>query len=171
MSNYYCDICHLFTDDSETGIIHCNKCGICRVGSDLIHCDKCNICISSNIFDEHNCREGMYSHDCPICMENLHHSTISPINTKCGHSMHSTCYKEYIMNGSYKCPLCKRTMFDATILWNNIENYVNATEMPEEYKDKISGIICNDCQAMSRVPFHFMYHKCPKCNSWNTDLT
>ena len=170
MAKYYCSICHLFSDDSETGIIHCDKCGICRVGSDVIHCDNCCMCINTSNFEGHICREGMYNYDCPICMEDMNHSTIPIFSSECSHSMHSTCYREYVMQGSYKCPLCNKTMYDATPLWNIIEQYVNTTEMPEEYQDKTSDIICNDCQEKSNVPFHFMYHKCPNCNSWNTDL-
>ena len=31
-ANYYCDICHLWEDDPNKSIYHCNDCGICRVG-------------------------------------------------------------------------------------------------------------------------------------------
>lgn len=41
-ANYYCDVCHLWEDDPNRSIYHCNDCGICRVGrglgKDFIHC-------------------------------------------------------------------------------------------------------------------------------------
>lgn len=41
-ANYYCDICHLWEDDPNKSIYHCNDCGICRVGmglgKDFFHC-------------------------------------------------------------------------------------------------------------------------------------
>lgn len=41
-ANYYCDVCHLWEDDPNRSIYHCNDCGICRVGAglgkDFFHC-------------------------------------------------------------------------------------------------------------------------------------
>jgi uncharacterized CHY-type Zn-finger protein len=39
---YYCSVCHLWDDDANKSIYHCNDCGICRrglgIGKDYIHC-------------------------------------------------------------------------------------------------------------------------------------
>jgi uncharacterized CHY-type Zn-finger protein len=39
---YYCSVCHLWDDDTNKSIYHCNDCGICRVGrglgKDFFHC-------------------------------------------------------------------------------------------------------------------------------------
>lgn len=39
---YYCGVCHLWDDDTNKSIYHCNDCGICRVGrgigKDFFHC-------------------------------------------------------------------------------------------------------------------------------------
>ena len=43
-------------------------------------------------------------------------------------------------------------------------------QMPEEYKDKISKILCNDCEKKTEAPFHFMYHKCVECGGYNTSV-
>ena len=106
---------------------------------------------------------------CMICLENLSNEQQYSL-PECSHTFHQNCIMQWFRSGSHKCPLCNKTMYDATPLWNIIEQYVENTEMPEEYHDKTSDIICNDCQEKSNVPFHFMYHKCPNCNSWNTDL-
>lgn len=46
-ANYYCDVCHLWEDDPNRSIYHCNDCGICRVGrglgKDFFHC-KVSLC-------------------------------------------------------------------------------------------------------------------------------
>lgn len=31
-------------------------------------------------------------------------------------------------------------------------------------------ILCNDCEQKGEAPFHFVYHKCSHCNSYNTRL-
>lgn len=47
--NYYCDICHLWEDDPNRSIYHCNDCGICRVGrglgKDFFHCKVRHLCL------------------------------------------------------------------------------------------------------------------------------
>ena len=30
------------------------------------------------------------------------------------------------------------------------------------------AILCNDCERKGQAPFHFVYHKCPHCASYNT---
>ena len=54
--------------------------------------------------------------------------------------------------------------------WNIINQYVENSVMPEEYRDKIVTVFCNDCRKKSQTKFHFAYHKCQECNSWNTDV-
>ena len=40
--------------------------------------------------------------------------------------------------------------------------------MPDEYKDKLMTVQCNDCLVKSNVPFHIMGGKCKDCRSYNT---
>ena len=40
--------------------------------------------------------------------------------------------------------------------------------MPEEYKNTKMMILCNDCLAQSKVPFHILPGKCKSCRSYNT---
>ena len=54
--------------------------------------------------------------------------------------------------------------------WLQIENHVNSQVMPDEYKNWKSDIICCDCNKKSVTKFHFEYHKCQHCNSWNTKV-
>ena len=31
-------------------------------------------------------------------------------------------------------------------------------------------VLCRDCEARSDAPFHFVYHKCQQCGSYNTTV-
>lgn len=42
--------------------------------------------------------------------------------------------------------------------------------MPAEYEKFISHIFCNDCEEKSPAKYHFFYHKCSKCGSYNTTV-
>lgn len=33
---------------------------------------------------------------------------------------------------------------------------------------QIQDILCNDCERKGRAPFHWLYHKCGFCGSYNT---
>lgn len=47
MAHYFCDICHLFDDDSEKNLWHCMHCGYCiktPVNKSYAHCFECNTC-------------------------------------------------------------------------------------------------------------------------------
>lgn len=34
----------------------------------------------------------------------------------------------------------------------------------------MQAVMCNDCGKHSKAPFHFVYHKCAHCASYNTRL-
>lgn len=34
----------------------------------------------------------------------------------------------------------------------------------------VQVILCNDCGRQGEAPFHFVYHKCSSCRSYNTRL-
>jgi hypothetical protein len=42
--------------------------------------------------------------------------------------------------------------------------------MPAEYQDFWSIVLCNDCEKKSKTRYHFLYHKCQECSSYNTKL-
>ena len=50
----------------------------------------------------------------------------------------------------------------------NGEYEINNNEMPEEYRDKVMHILCNECNYKSEVPLHVIGGKCSNCNSFNT---
>lgn len=42
--------------------------------------------------------------------------------------------------------------------------------MPPEYEKYIAHIFCNDCERKSPAKYHFFYHKCAHCGSYNTTV-
>ncbi|CEI86363.1 hypothetical protein RMCBS344292_00805 [Rhizopus microsporus] len=42
--------------------------------------------------------------------------------------------------------------------------------MPPEYDKYISHIFCNDCEKKTQAKYHFFYHKCGHCGSFNTTV-
>lgn len=164
MGIFYCEVCHLLTDiDRE--IYHCYKCGMCRVGGrdNFKHCDKCGVCVPKNS-DHGNC---MNIYDCPICMEDIKTSTLGFMKMRCGHYIHSYCFKGLIEN-DIKCPTCLRCIVDPEKYNDAMEREINLTPMPKEYDDMMVKIMCNECLKESEVKFHIIGAKCSECGSYNT---
>ncbi len=171
LANYYCDICHLFSQNSELSY-HCDKCGICRIKAnktdDNFHCDICNCCYKTK---NHICKENVFDNNCPVCQTYLFTSRDDIIQLNCLHNLHSHCYTELFNNADsfiVGCPVCRKSIVRIPKIESQIENYTNSLIIPEEYKDIVATICCNDCLKLSKVPFKFMYHKCQECGSWNT---
>lgn len=169
LANYHCSICNLWDDDPHKQIFHCEQCRICRRGrrEDYIHCDRCGGCIASSHFPEHKCRDGSLDSNCPICSDNLF-STTTPVQfMPCGHAIHFWCLQDYTKN-SYQCPICLKSIGDMSHFFHRIDEVMASQKMPEEYAKVKSLILCNDCEKKSVVPFHFIYHRCDHCRSYNT---
>lgn len=164
---YFCNICNLF-DDIDKQQYHCDKCGICRINGkeSSIHCDNCNICLSLSNYNGHKCidtREIL----CPICMGEIFTSTNNIMPMICGHYIHRKCFQDLIQV-SYKCPLCLQSIIDTKDLIKIIDEEIQLTEMPEDYKNMLVRILCNDCHLESEIPYHVVGLKCGGCGSYNT---
>ncbi|ELR22934.1 zinc finger, C3HC4 type (RING finger) domain containing protein [Acanthamoeba castellanii str. Neff] len=113
---YYCNICHLWSDDPKKSIFHCVDCGICRIGKglgvDFFHCSKCKACLAISLQNNHQCIEDVLNTNCPVCWEHLFTSRDPLSVLTCGHSMHKACFETYTRNGFYRCPTCQRMLFD-----------------------------------------------------------
>ena len=170
-AEYYCNICKLWKS-LDTDSFHCEKCNLCWLGkkNEFIHCDNCNTCLKKTAFDSHTCIKDSIKNICPICNEKMFGNTYPVIPLKCGHYMHLDCFNEYSKN-EYKCPLCKKSIYDKLdALWDQIDIEMENSQMPNEFKNWISHIICNDCEIKSFVSYHFLYHKCKTCNGYNTNI-
>jgi RING finger/CHY zinc finger protein 1 len=88
---------------------------------------------------------------------------------KCGHILHKSCLDRLISNGhTYTCPTCNKALFDMNSYYSRLEQEIQATPMPEEYRSLVVEILCNECQRRSVVPFHILGHKCSSCSAYNT---
>ena len=43
-----------------------------------------------------------------------------------------------------------------------------AERLPPEYAARRQAILCNDCGETGQAAFHFVYHRCQLCSSYNT---
>lgn len=170
MAKYYCKICKLFDDERE--IYHCPYCNLCRVGKglgiDFFHCMKCNACMSRSL-SIHPCREKCLEDNCPICHEMLFTSS-SPVKAlSCGHLMHSSCFKDFTFT-HYTCPICSKSLGDMQVYFAMLDALLAEEKIPDEYSGQTQRILCNDCEKRGSATFHWLYHKCSYCGSYNTRL-
>ncbi|CAL0323124.1 unnamed protein product [Lupinus luteus] len=174
MGKYFCETCKLFDDDISKQQYHCSDCGICRTGGreNNFHCDKCGCCYSILLKNSHPCVERAMHHDCPICCEYLFETTKDILVLPCGHTIHKCCLEEMRKHLQYACPLCSKSIYDMSKVWEKLDLEIAATPMPPPYRNKMVSILCNDCGKYSHnVRFHFVGHKCLHCNSYNTRQT
>lgn len=168
MAKYYCNICKFF--DDERMVYHCPFCNLCRVGRglgvDFFHCMTCNCCLGMKLV-EHKCREKGLETNCPICCDFLFTSSASVRALPCGHFMHSACFQAYTCS-HYTCPICSKSLGDMAVYFGMLDALLAAEELPEEYRDKCQDILCNDCDRKGTSLFHWLYHKCGFCGSYNT---
>lgn len=168
MAQYYCNICKFF--DDERSVYHCPFCNLCRVGkglgSDFFHCMTCNCCLSVKLVD-HKCREKGLETNCPICCDFLFTSSASVRALPCGHFMHSACFQAYTCS-NYICPICSKSLGDMAVYFGMLDALLASEQLPEEYRDHCQDILCNDCGRKGTARFHWLYHKCGSCGSYNT---
>eukprot|EP00803_Ostreobium_quekettii_P008044 evm.model.scf_323EXC.4 EVM.evm.TU.scf_323EXC.4 scf_323EXC:18158-30601(+) len=171
MANYYCSICHLFDDSPQGEIYHCPFCNVCRrgkgLGQDFFHCMECNACMHMSLFKRHKCREKCIEGVCPVCKDNLFDSHQPIKELRCGHFMHSTCFSQY-SRWNYTCPICSKSMGDMCMYFRMLDSLLASHSMPDQFRDMTQRILCNDCGHKGEAPYHFVYHACPRCRSYNT---
>lgn len=171
MGEYFCGSCKFFESNPDKELFHCDDCGICRVGKrdDFFHCTTCNACIAVPLKESHKCVEKSLESNCPICHVYMFESRDPVIFNQCGHAMHVECYTEYVKS-SYTCPLCCKSLGDMTDYFNRIDEVMETMEMPEEFRHTVATIFCNDCERRSSTQYHFQFHKCQECGSYNSTV-
>lgn len=172
LGHYFCSVCKFWDNDLSKEIFHCEQCRLCRIGKreDYFHCVKCNACISNNMIKGHKCIERNLESDCPICGEFMFTSVHPVIFMPCGHGLHEKCHRDHIKN-SYQCPICCKSLADMTAYFRRLDKFLESHVMPDEYASWMSVILCNDCELKSNAAYHFLYHKCQSCGSYNTKVT
>jgi RING finger/CHY zinc finger protein 1 len=173
-ASYYCDICHLYSDNPKSEIYHCDKCNICRIcgvgnkPSDFFHCDKCGGCIHKKHEKIHKCVTDGFKNDCCICLEGMFHSRDSIVILGCGHAIHNKCLNLSLGQNKYTCPLCRKMMISGDALEVLIQHYDNIIQLYPYEDDIKSKISCNDCEFKGEIKFHPMGLKCGGCGGYNT---
>ncbi|KAK1359771.1 Zinc ion binding protein [Heracleum sosnowskyi] len=170
MASYYCKICKLFDDERQ--VYHCPYCNLCRLGKglgiDFFHCMVCNACMNLSL-TVHLCREKCFEDVCPICHESIFTSSTSIKSLKCSHLMHSSCFQAYTCS-HYTCPICIKSLGDMQMYFEMLDAYLADEKIPDEHAGQTQAILCNDCEKRGNASFHWFYHKCPQCGSYNTRL-
>lgn len=171
--HHYCKECRFMDNTPGKKVYHCDKCKICRLGEGLgednYHCDRCEACVSLKSKGHHRCMSKALHANCPVCRVYLFTSTEPVVFMRCGHTMHAKCFDDYT-SGSYQCPLCLRSLTDMKMYFRQIDELVESQPMPPGFENKVSHILCNDCGEKSDVRYHFAYHKCDMCKSYNTKI-
>ncbi|XP_061989050.1 zinc finger protein BRUTUS [Rosa rugosa] len=168
MAKYYCNICKFF--DDERTVYHCPFCNLCRLGKglgiDFFHCMTCNCCLGIKLVN-HKCLEKSLETNCPICCDFLFTSSATVRALPCGHYMHSACFQAYTCS-HYTCPICSKSLGDMAVYFGMLDALLAAEQLPEEYQNRRQDILCNDCDRKGTSRFHWLYHKCGNCGSYNT---
>ena len=197
MAQYFCKVCNLF-DDLQDGksIYHCPFCNVCRkgkgLGQDFFHCMKCNSCVSL-VMGPHEChgKKSSMESECPVCKDFMFDSETPVKMLPCGHLMHTSCFETYTRH-YYTCPLCRKSLGDFTVYFRMLDailadeqkkmsktnaakkEVADSDEEEEEEgerrrrRKRKQRVKCNDCLEMTMADFHFVYHACGKCRSYNT---
>ncbi|KAL1812482.1 hypothetical protein ACET3Z_022547 [Daucus carota] len=170
MASYYCKICKLFDDERQ--IFHCPYCNLCRLGKglgiDFFHCMVCNACMHPSL-TVHICRVKCFEDFCPICHEFIFTSSAPIKSLRCGHLMHSACFRAYTCS-HYTCPICSKSLGDMKMYFEMLDACLADEKIQEEHAGQTQAILCNDCEKRGSASFHWFYHKCPHCGSYNTRL-
>ncbi|XP_074641658.1 RING finger and CHY zinc finger domain-containing protein 1-like [Tubulanus polymorphus] len=167
--NYFCSVCRLF-DDVDKQQFHCDGCGICRIGGkdNYFHCIKCDVCLHNNLKEKHKCVEKASRNNCPVCLEDLHTSREECSVLPCGHLLHRQCMHNMLKSCNFGCAVCGQSMVDMKTVWEQMDDEIESTPMPDEYKDLHVQILCKDCHKESKVLFHVVGLKCKECGSYNS---
>ena len=166
--DYFCGSCRLWMDKEG---YHCDGCGICRLGSpdNYVHCDICRLCWQKG--SDHVCATFTTTSNCSVCFEDLQNSRDPVIVMNCKHAIHSKCQDRLFKSGNIGCPLCKKSMAEESAMrsyWLEYDAAIAAQPMPDQYKRE-TNVMCYDCEAVTKMPYHFLGCKCGKCGGKGVD--
>lgn len=69
---------------------------------------------------------------------------------------------------AYTCPICSKSVGDMRVYWQMLDCLLAAERWPPEFAGRTQRVRCHDCGASGEAPYHFVYHACPSCRSYNT---
>ena len=175
----YCYECKFWCNNIKK-YFHCNKSKKCYYGSEdnYNYCKECNRCIPINDPNNHKCILMNSNKECPICFEDIIFIKDKVFNKntnkilKCNHLIHTECYESLVKNTEDNkiilCPFCKKSVLDPSSYENKFDKIIKNNKVEKVYDNWISNIYCNDCNLKSDVKYHYKFHKCINCKSYNT---
>jgi hypothetical protein len=66
--------------------------------------------------------------------------------------------------------ICSKSIGNMSETFEMLNLIVQQNRMPPEFDATKANILCNDCQAKTTVPYHFIAHRCSECDSFNTRI-
>jgi hypothetical protein len=173
---YHCSLCKIWCNNNKD-FYHCYKCGNCKIGNinNYYHCDTCNLCFLKLTRHKHVCLKFNKDENCSICLNKIFINNQNPIIilNKCKHLIHKNCLQELKKSCVDKipgCMLCKKSVVNYKLYETKYDNFIRDNQLPEYYDKWTTDILCNDCTKKCNVKYHFKYHKCTLCKSYNTSV-
>lgn len=171
-SKHFCKECNIY-NDSDTGLYHCKICKKCYYTSEesLVHCDKCNRCFNNKAILKHKCNiiEGVDK--CQICLDKIFSANEKTILLRCSHLIHESCLnnlKLYNINEIVKCTICNMSVQNSKKYEDEYDKRVLECPVNEPRCKWKTEYLCFDCHDKNTTKYHYNYHKCLECNSYNT---
>lgn len=133
MGKSFCDICKIWT---PLNIYHCHDCGFCRVGKadEVFHCHTCDACFGVEGREQHRCAKiQLKDACCPMCLESVHSAQKPSSILPCGHVLHADCWKEAAHRGEFRCPTCRKALFDMRNFWENMRRSIAMQPIPRNF--------------------------------------
>lgn len=133
MGRSYCEVCKIW---SPLDIYHCNDCGFCRVGKvdEVFHCHTCDACFGIEGRDQHRCAKiQLKDACCPLCLESVHSAQKPSSILSCGHVLHADCWREAASKGEFRCPTCRKSLFEMKSFWDSIRRSIALQPIPKKF--------------------------------------
>lgn len=130
MGRSFCSTCKIWTPQD---IYHCNDCGFCRVGKadSVFHCHTCDACFGIEGREHHRCAKiQLKDACCPMCLESVHSAQKPSSILSCGHVLHTDCWRESASRGEFRCPTCRKSLFNMRSLWASIRQSIELQPLP-----------------------------------------
>jgi zinc finger-like protein len=55
-----------------------------------------------------------------------------------------------------------------SVYFQMLDSLLTSERLPPEYASRTQAVLCHDCGRRGTCPFHFVYHSCQHCKSYNT---
>jgi len=169
----FCKEC-LIHNDSNRDMFHCHKCKCCyyEKKEKLIHCDNCNICFKTKAIKKHKCNIINGLNKCQICLDNIFTEREKTVMLRCSHLIHRSCLdqlKLFNKDNIIKCTICSMSIYDSKKYEEEYENKIKEMPVNCARKEWKTEYLCFDCHDKNTTNYHYYYHKCLNCNSYNTN--